>query len=98
MPVGFGALAGYIEQAAQPDRRSRRVGGAWRRTSLPGSLGRRPSGPAARGLPGSMAAFDGLPESADRLRPLGAGDGRCYIQFSSGSTRQPRGIDIRQDR
>jgi fatty-acyl-CoA synthase len=47
-------------------------------------------------LAGPMAAFNALPEAKAVLRPFGAGEA-CYIQFSSGSTREPRGIDIRQD-
>lgn len=44
---------------------------------------------------GPMARFEALPESAAELRPLGPDEG-CYIQFSSGSTRFPLGVDIRQ--
>ena len=47
-------------------------------------------------LAGPMAAFDELPEWPIALQPLRAGE-RCYVQFSSGSTRLPLGIDIHQD-
>ena len=43
-----------------------------------------------------MSAFEVLPEKPVDLRPWGAGE-RCYLQFSSGSTRFPLGVDIRQD-
>lgn len=37
----------------------------------------------------------GLPSGSDDLRPFGPGD-RSYLQFSSGSTRFPKGVDIPQ--
>ena len=43
-----------------------------------------------------MAAFNAVAEDQAPLLPLTAGEG-CYIQFSSGSTRVPRGIDIHQN-
>jgi fatty-acyl-CoA synthase len=42
-----------------------------------------------------MGAIESLPEKPVDLRPLGAGD-TCYIQFSSGSTRHPHGVQITQ--
>jgi fatty-acyl-CoA synthase len=45
---------------------------------------------------GSMSVFNALPEAREALQPLKAGE-RCYIQFSSGSTRAPLGVDICQD-
>ncbi|MGE3648358.1 MAG: AMP-binding protein, partial [Reyranellaceae bacterium] len=44
----------------------------------------------------SMSAFEALPEKSVDLRPWGPGE-RCYLQFSSGSTRFPLGVDVRQD-
>ncbi len=44
---------------------------------------------------GSPADFYALPSEGGELRPLGHGD-MCYIQYSSGSTRFPRGIMISQ--
>lgn len=44
---------------------------------------------------GSHADFRALPSEGGGLRPLGHGD-MCYIQYSSGSTRFPRGIMISQ--
>ena len=59
---------------------------AYRRTRRPGQ---RP----ARRLDGVVRRPAGI---GGRLRPLSGGE-RCYIQFSSGSTRLPLGVDIRQD-
>ncbi|HZX86321.1 MAG TPA: AMP-binding protein, partial [Reyranella sp.] len=53
------------------------------------------AGTSAR-LAGAMSVFEALPQSPDELNPLGAGE-RCYVQYSSGSTRRPLGVDIRQD-
>ena len=47
-------------------------------------------------LSGSPADFDALPESALPLRPL-AGSELAYLQYTSGSTRFPRGVMISQD-
>jgi fatty-acyl-CoA synthase len=46
-------------------------------------------------LHGGLAAIEALPEKAVDLRPLGPAD-LCYIQFSSGSTRHPHGVQITQ--
>jgi len=43
-----------------------------------------------------MSTFNAFPESTAPLQPFAAGES-CYIQFSSGSTRTPRGVDIRQN-
>ena len=45
-------------------------------------------------LVGAHADFDDLPATGD-LRPFGPDDA-CYIQYSSGSTRLPRGVAISQ--
>ncbi|WP_421996823.1 fatty acyl-AMP ligase [Reyranella sp.] len=55
---------------------------------------------AARDLPavrlaGGMDVIEALPDAAVELRPLGP-DELCYIQFSSGSTRHPHGVQITQ--
>ena len=50
--------------------------------------------PAVR-LQGGLAAIEALPDLAVALRPLGPSD-LCYIQFSSGSTRHPHGVQITQ--
>src|SRR5262249_24793378 len=46
-------------------------------------------------LVGAPADFYGLPSGAANLRPFSAGD-PAYLQYSSGSTRFPLGVDIRQ--
>ena len=95
VPVGLGAKASYIQQLSRQIAASGAVGvvapddlAAYARTAAQGSSAR---------LAGPMATFDALPDGPVDLRPLGAGE-QCYVQFSSGSTRAPIGIDIRQDR
>ena len=44
---------------------------------------------------GGPGDFDDLPGDSVDLRPFGPDD-RCYLQYSSGSTRWPHGIDVRQ--
>ncbi|MFO1057054.1 MAG: fatty acyl-AMP ligase, partial [Dongiaceae bacterium] len=46
-------------------------------------------------LVGAPADFYALPGAGAALRPFGAGD-PSYLQYSSGSTRFPLGVDIRQ--
>ena len=43
----------------------------------------------------AWSAIEALPEKPVDLRPLGPAD-LCYIQFSSGSTRHPHGVQITQ--
>jgi fatty-acyl-CoA synthase len=54
---------------------------------------------AARGVPGvhvgALDVFEALPESDVELRPLRA-DEPAYLQYTSGSTRFPRGVEITQ--
>lgn len=54
---------------------------------------------AAEGLPVSLIGtpedFMALPGDGTELRPFGKGD-PCYLQYSSGSTRFPLGVDIPQ--
>jgi fatty-acyl-CoA synthase len=93
-PVGLGAKHGYIEQLGRQIAAAGAIG-----IVAPAELAAFASAAAA----GSTARFVGtpadlgaLPEAPAVLRPLGAGEA-CYVQFSSGSTRAPQGIDIRQD-
>ena len=94
VPVGLGAKSSYIEQLSRQIAASGAIGvvapdelAAYAVTAAQGTTAR---------LAGSMAIFEALPEPAVELRPLLATE-QCYVQFSSGSTRAPMGIDIRQD-
>lgn len=94
VPVGLGAKATYIQQLHRQIVASGAVGvvapdnlAAYATTAAQGTSAR---------LAGPMATFEALSDGPVDLRPLGAGE-QCYVQFSSGSTRAPMGIDIRQD-
>jgi fatty-acyl-CoA synthase len=95
VPVGFGAKANYIFQLHRQILASQALGIVapddlidFARAAADGTTAR---------YAGGMAVFDALPEPKVDLRPLGAGM-PCYVQYSSGSTRAPLGVDIRQDR
>ena len=94
VPVGLGAKESYIEQLHRQIVAADAVG-----IVVPDDLAAYADA-AAHGttafLAGPMARFDALPEAPVELRPLSAGE-RCYVQFSSGSTRLPIGVDICQD-
>ena len=94
MPVGLGSRASFIEQL----RRQITAAGATA-VLAPDALQEfaqlAAAGTTAR-LVGTMSTFSALPEGDRVLRPFCSGQ-PCYVQFSSGSTRRPRGIDIRQD-
>ena len=47
-------------------------------------------------IQGGADAFASLPEVSHELRPLGPSE-LAYIQFTSGSTRWPRGVEITQE-
>jgi fatty-acyl-CoA synthase len=94
VPVGLGAKAHYIFQLRKQIMASQAVGVLapdelveFAQTAAEGTTAR---------LAGGMAIFNALPEAKADLRPLSAGM-PCYVQFSSGSTRAPLGVDIRQD-
>lgn len=95
MPVGFGAMAGYVGNL----RSQFAASGASAIVAPDGlaAIAERAARDSGARLAGSMESFASLPDAADDLRPLSGGR-RCYIQFSSGSTRLPMGVDIRQDR
>jgi fatty-acyl-CoA synthase len=94
VPVGLGAKESYVAQLRRQIVAAGAVG-----ILAPDELAdfaiAAAAGTSAR-LAGAMSVFEAFPESPDEPRPLGAGE-RCYVQFSSGSTRRPLGIDIGQD-
>ncbi|MBN9089853.1 MAG: fatty acyl-AMP ligase [Reyranella sp.] len=94
IPVGIGGKEAYLEQL----RRQFAASGAVAAVGLDELAGFLADAakefPAVR-LQGGMGAIESLPEKPVDLRPLGADD-TCYIQFSSGSTRQPHGVQITQ--
>jgi fatty-acyl-CoA synthase len=94
VPVGLGAKAHYVFQLRKQITASQAVG-----VVAPDELVEfaqsAAEGTAAR-FAGGVSVFGVLPEPQVELRPLGAGM-PCYVQFSSGSTRAPLGVDIRQD-
>ena len=94
VPVGLGAKASYIEQLRGQILAAGAIGvlapdelADFARTAAEGT---------SAWIAGPMSTFEELPERAAELRPLSAGQ-PCYVQFSSGSTRAPLGVDIRQD-
>jgi fatty-acyl-CoA synthase len=94
IPVGIGGKEAYLEQL----RRQLAASGAVAAVGLDDLSGFLADAarefPAVR-LHGGLAAIEALPEKAVDLRPLGPDD-LCYIQFSSGSTRHPHGVQITQ--
>jgi fatty-acyl-CoA synthase len=94
IPVGIGGKDAYLDQL----RRQFAASGAVAAVGLDDLAGFLADAaaefPAVR-LHGGMAAIEALPEKPVDLRPLQA-DELCYIQFSSGSTRHPHGVQITQ--
>jgi fatty-acyl-CoA synthase len=94
IPVGIGGKEAYLDQL----RRQFAASGAVAALGLDDLAGYLADAakefPAVR-LHGGLGVLDALPEKAVDLRPLGAND-LCYIQFSSGSTRHPHGVQITQ--
>lgn len=94
IPVGIGGKEAYLDQL----RRQFAASGAVAAVSLDelaGFLAEAAQEFSALRLHGGMDVLDSLPEKAVDLRPLGPAD-TCYIQFSSGSTRHPHGVQITQ--
>src|SRR3977135_3681423 len=94
IPVGIGGKEAYLDQL----RRQLAASGAVAAVGVDDLAGFLAD--AAREFPnvrlhGGLAAIEALPEKAVDLRPLGPAD-LCYIQFSSGSTRHPHGVQITQ--
>jgi len=93
LPAGLGAKSGYVDQLALQLAGSG-ARAAMASAGLGGFLGEAAEG-ANLLLHGEPAAFAALPEASVDLQPLGA-DERCYLQYSSGSTRFPLGVDVTQ--
>lgn len=94
IPVGIGGKDAYLDQL----RRQLAASGAVAAVGiddLAGFLADAASDLPAVRLHGGKGVLDALPEKAVDLRPLGPAD-LCYIQFSSGSTRHPHGVQIMQ--
>lgn len=95
VPVGLGAKAHYIAHLRAQIQAAQAVG-----VLAPDELAdyaRAAAEGTTAWIAGSMSSFEAMPEASVDLRPLSAGM-QCYVQFSSGSTRAPTGVDIRQDR
>lgn len=93
LPVGLGAKTGYVDQLCL------QLAGSGARAAmaaegLGGFLAEAAEG-ANLLLHGEPAAFAALPEADVEPQPLGP-DERCYLQYSSGSTRFPLGVDVTQ--
>jgi fatty-acyl-CoA synthase len=94
VPVGIGGKDAYLDQL----RRQLTASGAVAAIGVEDLAGFLADAarefPAVR-LHGGMSAVEALPEKPVDLSPLGPDD-LCYIQFSSGSTRHPHGVQITQ--
>ena len=94
IPVGIGGKVAYLDQLRRQFAASGAVA-ALGLDDLVGYLGEVAAEFPAVRLHGGMGVLEALPERAVDLRPLGPSD-LCYIQFSSGSTRHPHGVQITQ--
>jgi len=94
IPVGIGGKEAYLDQLRRQIAASGAVA-AFGLDDLAGYLGEAAREFPAVRLHGGMDVLHALPEKPVDLRPLGVDD-LCYIQFSSGSTRHPHGVQITQ--
>jgi fatty-acyl-CoA synthase len=94
IPVGIGGKEAYLDQLRRQFAASGAVA-AVGLDELAGFLAEAAQEFPALRLHGGMDVLDSLPEKPVDLRPLGPTD-TCYIQFSSGSTRHPHGVQITQ--
>ena len=94
IPVGIGGKDAYLDQLRRQFAASGAVA-ALGLDDLAGYLAEAAAEFPAVRLHGGMGVLEALPEKAVDLRPLGPSD-LCYIQFSSGSTRHPHGVQITQ--
>jgi fatty-acyl-CoA synthase len=94
IPVGIGGKEAYLDQLRRQFAASGAVA-AIGLDDLAGFLADAAQEFPALRLHGGMGVLEALPEKPVDLRPLGPSD-TCYIQFSSGSTRHPHGVQITQ--
>jgi fatty-acyl-CoA synthase len=94
IPVGIGGKEAYLDQLRRQFAASGAVA-AVGLDELAGFLAEAAQEFPALRLHGGMDVLESLPEKPVDLRPLGPAD-TCYIQFSSGSTRHPHGVQITQ--
>ena len=94
LPVGIGGKESYIDQLRRQVATSGAVA-AFGIDDLAGFLAEvAKEFPGVR-LHGAFGVVEALPDRPVELRPLGPDD-TCYIQFSSGSTRHPHGVQVTQ--
>jgi fatty-acyl-CoA synthase len=94
IPVGIGGKEAYLDQLRRQFAASGAVA-AVGLDELAGFLAEAAQEFPSLRLHGGMDVLDSLPEKPVDLRPLGPTE-TCYIQFSSGSTRHPHGVQITQ--
>ncbi len=93
VPTTLGGRAAYVDQLRHQLTGSGAVA-AMAPQALLGFLTEAAEGLSLR-LVGGPAEFQALPREGADLRPFGKND-QSYLQYSSGSTRFPKGIDIPQ--
>ncbi len=93
VPTTLGGRAAYVDQLRHQLTGSGAVA-AMAPQALLGFLTEAAEGLSLR-LVGGPAEFQALPREGAALRPFGKND-QSYLQYSSGSTRFPKGIDIPQ--
>ncbi|MFO1159863.1 MAG: fatty acyl-AMP ligase [Reyranellaceae bacterium] len=94
IPIGIGGKDAYLDQLRRQLAASGAVA-AFGIDDLTGFLADATADAPMVRLQGGLAALEALPEKPVDLRPLGPAD-LCYLQFSSGSTRHPHGVQITQ--
>lgn len=92
-PVGLGSKESYIEQLGRQFTACDAVGIVAPRELVSHA---RAAGQERARVIGTLDDVLAIPPARDDGHPLAAGES-CYVQFSSGSTRTPQGIDIGQD-
>ncbi len=94
IPVGIGGKDAYLDQLRRQFAASGAVAAVGLDDLADFLADAAAEFPAVR-LHGGMDVIEALPEKPVDLRPLQP-DELCYIQFSSGSTRHPHGVQITQ--